>query len=1083
MKFVTSVLLGFVLGIINLFGQQTITIDVNNQFQTIDGIGASDCWNAEFVGKHWDDTVKEDIAKLLFSKDLNENGNPEGIGLSLWRHNIGAGSAEQGDESGIVHLERRAESYLMGPLENGRYRISLTASNKALTLDPTNLDVNGGNIQQNNWVAGLNQQWDLTNLGNGEYLIRNVESGKCMEAEGTANGTNVQQWDCGEDLRIWKAVHQGNGNFLFVNKGSGKALAVHGHQKHLEGASALIWNILYSNNFIWYVELLESTGESSYDWSKQSGARWFLHQANDYGVENFVAFSNSPPVHMTKNNLAHLDIGTNPSSTNLLDSEYDSFAKFLRDVLDFYKTEGIEFDYVSPINEPQHHWATDGQEGCFWTNQEIFNCITSLNQQLINSNLDSKIMITDAANYRPMYQFMPSAAPNTSEQLDHFFDPSSALFLGDLERVPHLMSGHSYWTDQDDQTILDTRSAVRAEADLYDVEIHQTEYSLLGGYNAGGSYLENALKLAKIIHSDMVITNTTSWSFWTALEKERWGHKNRFNLIELLPAGDPYQTLEHPGTIEAEKTLWALGNYSKFIRPGYKRIDLSGASDLAGLMGSAYISADGSEIIAVYVNYGSSEVSISQQINGLNDCQVKEIIPFITSANFDLERMESYSGDFVVPEKSIVTLQILLDQTSDQMSLCSSCIILEDVDHFEFESQDIIVSSQANVFLPDQSNPNTFISDLVLDIYFVPSKNTNNQLNSMGELVLIDPAGNQTQYQISDLETVPFEVLSFVVRKRLKLPIAKTNGDGSPWQIQFNAPIQTFRVGHINLNYTSIGLNPDEDCDGDGLTNSQELSLDRDPLDFYDCNFNLNGSKQNWVLQGNANLISEFQNMIRVRHNKSFASIQNDLFNFNESNLTGIEFRFRSWINGDVKLYVNLDDNNGYQLLGQKNYSLNNQWDIISFDFSNYPEINDANIVGIRIGLPNVGAISNQYSFIEYIRPILNQFKGDSGVYQEQTSIFSGRFNPALVSIFEDEIQNESVVVFPNPTSNKIFVKSKDFTIESLSDISGRILFENENASLEIRELSLKPYNGNTFFIKLIHWNGEIVIKKITRIH
>ena len=48
------------------------------------------------------------MADWLFSMDTLSNGNPKGIGLSMWRYNLGAGSAEQNDNSGINDEWRRA---------------------------------------------------------------------------------------------------------------------------------------------------------------------------------------------------------------------------------------------------------------------------------------------------------------------------------------------------------------------------------------------------------------------------------------------------------------------------------------------------------------------------------------------------------------------------------------------------------------------------------------------------------------------------------------------------------------------------------------------------------------------------------------------------------------------------------------------------------------------------------------------------------------------------------------------------------------------------------------------------------------
>lgn len=96
--------------------EKLVTIDASTTFQTIAGFGASDAWQPAWVGKHWTES-RDRISELLFSRDIGE-GQPKGIGLSMWRVNLGAGSAEQGNNSGIETISRRAESYLK---ENGVY--------------------------------------------------------------------------------------------------------------------------------------------------------------------------------------------------------------------------------------------------------------------------------------------------------------------------------------------------------------------------------------------------------------------------------------------------------------------------------------------------------------------------------------------------------------------------------------------------------------------------------------------------------------------------------------------------------------------------------------------------------------------------------------------------------------------------------------------------------------------------------------------------------------------------------------------------------------------------------------------------
>lgn len=96
---------------------QKFVIDPDFPFQTIDNFGASDAWSFKSIGQ-WPKEKQEQIATWLFSTENDTEGNPKGIGLSLWRFYIGAGSEEQGDLSKIDDPLRRNECFL---LPNGTY--------------------------------------------------------------------------------------------------------------------------------------------------------------------------------------------------------------------------------------------------------------------------------------------------------------------------------------------------------------------------------------------------------------------------------------------------------------------------------------------------------------------------------------------------------------------------------------------------------------------------------------------------------------------------------------------------------------------------------------------------------------------------------------------------------------------------------------------------------------------------------------------------------------------------------------------------------------------------------------------------
>lgn len=89
----------------------SFVIDTRNNLQTMEHFGASDCWSMQHVGR-WNERVQQQVADWLFSTENDSSGKPKGIGLSLWRFNVGAGSAEQGEESQIGSPWTRSEGFM-----------------------------------------------------------------------------------------------------------------------------------------------------------------------------------------------------------------------------------------------------------------------------------------------------------------------------------------------------------------------------------------------------------------------------------------------------------------------------------------------------------------------------------------------------------------------------------------------------------------------------------------------------------------------------------------------------------------------------------------------------------------------------------------------------------------------------------------------------------------------------------------------------------------------------------------------------------------------------------------------------------
>lgn len=114
--------------------------------------------------------------------------------------------------------------------------------------------------------------------------------------------------------------------------------------------------------------------------------------------------------------------------------------------------------------------------------------------------------------------------------------------------------------------------------------------------------------MAKLIHTDLAHVDAPSWGYWKAFEIN-----GDHALTGVYPKdGDICQG----GNVFTRKKLWTLGNYSFFIRPGWKRIELTGADDLGGVFASAFASPDGRKVAVVAANASYEPADFDFSLSG-----------------------------------------------------------------------------------------------------------------------------------------------------------------------------------------------------------------------------------------------------------------------------------------------------------------------------------------------------------------------------------------------------------------------------------------------------------------------------------
>jgi len=410
--------------------------------------------------------------------------------------------------------------------------------------------------------------------------------------------------------------------------------------------------------------------DGAYDWTRCNGQQWFMQQAKQYGVDHFLLFSNSAPIYYTKNGKANAN--NQNISCNLKDDCYDDFAEFLASTTKHFIDEGYNVTYIDPVNEPRFDWK-DGQEGSPWENSNIAKLVKELDKSITNRNLSTKILIPEASSWDLLY----SGSGRASKQIEAFFKSGSTTYVGDLPSVAKVVAGHSYWTFTTNNDLKNIRENVRDAAAEYGLEAIQTEWSMLdaapatsAGFPASyeaATKMDIALYMGKVIYSDLTFGNMTGWSYWTSFAQEMYSQKNRFYLIRMNASGDTgeesYGDIKKGGTLTADKNLWVLGNYSRFIRPGYKRVKLEDDGDLNALLGSAWLSPDGNELVTVLVNMKRQ----SRKVNlALSSGAISSIKTYVTDKdhNLELDATMQNPSEMEIPERSVVTVVMKLGDSS-----------------------------------------------------------------------------------------------------------------------------------------------------------------------------------------------------------------------------------------------------------------------------------------------------------------------------------------------------------------------------------------------------------------------------------
>jgi O-glycosyl hydrolase len=303
-----------------------------------------------------------------------------------------------------------------------------------------------------------------------------------------------------------------------------------------------------------------------YDWSRDVAGRTFLRDAAAYGVPVLVGFANSAPTVWTTN-------GQNQGG-DLAPGAEAAFAGYLADVaVHLREAEGVTLTHLSPMNEPDYTFGGSTQEGMQVPVAQRAPLVTALSGELARRAPEVRVSADESSKVHD--QLLPEA-PQWLDALAPDARPAS-------------LAHHLY--DFPDATTL---QAARALGERFGSPLWATEVCCMSSQTGtwGQGYdpsIANAVVMAELIWRGLTHANDAAFHWWVAASKaigadpsQDPGAAQRPNpdgWNDGLVYFDPNHATNGNQTLYPTKRLYALGNFSRYVRPGARRHDVAGVPE------------------------------------------------------------------------------------------------------------------------------------------------------------------------------------------------------------------------------------------------------------------------------------------------------------------------------------------------------------------------------------------------------------------------------------------------------------------------------------------------------------------------
>jgi O-glycosyl hydrolase len=389
------------------------------------------------------------------------------------------------------------------------------------------------------------------------------------------------------------------------------------------------------------------TSPGVYKWSADAGGMDFLRLAHKHGVPILEGFANSAPSAWTTN--------AKNCGGQLIPGDEPAYGDYLAQVAHhLHNADGITLSSISPMNEPDNSFGSCGQEGMAVPVAQRAAVVQDLGQALAKRAPYSKVIADESS--LAYFQFLHEV-------------PQWLLATGASGGVAAL-AHHGYDYPTDVQAAQVGALGTRFDDPLWMTEIccYDGKGPLIGFGQQYDPTMTSGLWLADTIDQDLAVIGDSQFDWWTALSSQLGcdpvvnttcpASENTSGWNDGLLYYDPNFRTDGNHSIYTTKRYWVLGNFSRYVRPGAVRHQVTSVPP-------------GLDVMAFQYQDNWSVVVVNNNAQGSAAARLRIALPtgsalhstgaFETSANQDLapvrrpRPMGGAGNEVRVPPQSVTT--------------------------------------------------------------------------------------------------------------------------------------------------------------------------------------------------------------------------------------------------------------------------------------------------------------------------------------------------------------------------------------------------------------------------------------------